>query len=165
MRFGNNHLLPKGPLREPVERINDASKIIIVNKGNEDIDSAVDYFSKFNKPISICKMKPKRIYNLTTKADVKIKEKQDIIAFCAIGQSEQFYGFVKKYYNLVKTVSFEDHHKYTKTDIKDLIKLAKKLNISCFITTQKDETKLKELICGIQGFNFNVLELENVIEE
>lgn len=165
MRFGNNSLLPKGPLREPVERINDASKIIIVNKGDENIKDAIDYFSKFNKPISICTMKPKRIYNLVTKADVKIKEKQDIIAFCAIGQPEQFYKFVEKYYKIAKTVSFEDHHKYTKADIKDLTKLAEKFNISCFITTQKDETKLRELIYGIQGFNFNVLELENAIEE
>ena len=164
MRFGNGHLLPLGPLREPIERINEADKIIVVDKGDNEIKNAIDYFSQFNKPINLCKMKPRKIYNLLTKAEVKIIEKQNIIAFCAIGQPEQFYNFVNQFYNIVETVSFADHHKYSLSDINYLIKLAKKHNISNFITTQKDETKLKDLISATTGYNFNVLELENTIE-
>ena len=164
MRFGNNRLLPRGPLREPIDRIEDSDKIIIVNKGDKDINGAISYFSAFNKPIQVCSMKPKRIYNLLTKAEVKLQDKQDIIAFCAIGQPEQFYDFVSEYYNIVEKISFDDHHKYTKTDINNLIKLAKKHNISNFISTQKDETKLKPLICNLNSYSFNILELENVIE-
>ena len=36
MRFGNNHLLPLGPLREPIKEIKRADEIILVNKGDED---------------------------------------------------------------------------------------------------------------------------------
>ena len=164
MLFGNNHLLPCGPLREPIDRINDADKIYIVNKGDNNINEAINYLSKFNKPISICKMSPKRIYNLSTKADVKISDKQKIIAFCGIGQPEQFFNFANQFYNVIETVSFEDHHKYTKNDIDNLIKLAKKHNLKSFITTQKDETKLVKLVNNIADYYFNVLELENVIE-
>jgi len=164
MRFGNNHLLPMGPLREPVKRLEDSHKIIVVNKGDSEISSAVEYFKQFNKPLSICTMKPKRIYNITTKAEVKINQKEDIIAFCGIGQPEQFYNFVKLYYNVIETVSFEDHHKYNKADIENLIKLAKKHKINCFISTRKDETKLKELVKNITKYTFNILELQNTID-
>ena len=164
MRFGNGHLLPYGPLREPIKRINDADKIIVVNKADKEIERSLNYFSQYNKPTETCTMKPKRIYNATTKAEVKILEKEDIIAFCAIGQPEQFYDFVSEYYNIVEKVSFEDHHKYTKKDIDRLIKLAKNHGIASFITTQKDETKLNNLINGITGYSFNILELQNIIQ-
>ena len=42
---------------------------------------------------------------------------------------------------------------------------AKKENIHSFITTQKDETKLLNLIKSINNYSFNVLELKSVIEE
>lgn len=165
MLFGNKKLLPAGPLREPVDRINDADKIIIVNKGDNDIDLSINYLREFNKPISICTMIPKRIYNIQTKAEIKITKKADIIAFCAIGQPLQFYDYVKRFYNLSETLSFEDHHKYSQNDIQTLIKLAKKYKITSFITTQKDEAKLKSLISNISDYSFNVLELQNIIEE
>ena len=164
MRFGNNRLLPYGPLREPIDRIYDADKIFVVDKGDKNIDSAIEYFQKFNKPILKCSMKPKKIYNLATNAEVKIAAKQNIIAFCAIGQPEQFYDFAGEFYNVIEKISFDDHHKYTQNDIKNLIKLAKKHEINSFITTQKDETKLKELVKEISSYTFNVLELENIIE-
>ena len=44
MRFGNNRLLPLGPLREPIDRIKDSNKIIIVNKGDEKIDEAIEEY-------------------------------------------------------------------------------------------------------------------------
>ena len=50
-------------------------------------------------------------------------------------------------------------------DIRDLIKKAKELDVSVFITTQKDETKLKSLIKDIVGYSFCILELENTIQE
>ena len=88
-----------------------------------------------------------------------------LLLFCAIGQSEQFFDFAKKYYNLADKIAFSDHYKYTKNDIKKLIEKAKIKNVYTFRTTQKDETKLVELVKEISGFSFNVLELETKIED
>lgn len=163
MRFGNNHLLPYGPLREPISEIKRAGKIVLVNKGDENLDDALNWVKKFNKPFSLCQMKPKRIYNIQTGADVKLNCLK-VLAFCAIGQPQQFFDFVKKYYDIIP-VAFQDHHKYTKNDIEKLIKIAKENNVATFITTQKDETKISSLIKNFNGFSFNVLELEVSLEQ
>ena len=166
MRFGNNHLLPYGPLREPISEIKRASEIILVNKGDENFNDALIWAkNNFNKPIKVCNMTPKRIYNLQTKANVLSREKTNAIAFCAIGQPKQFFDFAKQFYEIKKEIAFSDHHKYDKDDIKELIKIAKENNTNVFITTKKDETKLIELIKNVTNFSFNTLELDIEIKE
>ena len=163
MRFGNNHLLPYGPLREPICEVSRADEIILVNKGDDNIQEAILWAKKFNRPIKISQMKPNRIYNSQSGASVKLNNEK-AIAFCAIGQPQQFFDFASKFYNITSVV-FDDHHCYSKKDIDDLIKIANKNNISTFITTQKDEAKLIPLIKNINGYSFNVLELKTTIEE
>ena len=165
MRFGNNHLLPYGPLREPIKEIKRADEIILVDKDDKDILSAIEWVKKFNLDFKVCKMRPKKIYNAVTKAKIVFEnERKNAVAFCAIGQPQQFYSFLKQFYNVVETLDFSDHHKYSKKDIEKLIKIAKENNTNTFITTQKDETKLYDLIKDIKEYSFNVLELENIIE-
>ena len=170
MRFGNNFLLPKGPLREPVGEINRVDEIILVDKGDENIEDAILWVQKFNKPYKICKMQPKRIYNIKTKADLVFNkplnssdQKPKAIAFCAIGQPKQFFDFAKKYYEIVEMIEFDDHHKYNKNDIKKLETLANKNNTNIFITTQKDETKLLPLVSDCLDYCYNILELKEEI--
>lgn len=159
MRFGNNHLLPFGPLREPINQIKRANEIIVVNKGDKNISEAIKWANNnFNLPVSVSQMTPKRIYNMHTGANVNVC-RQKAIAFCAIGQPEQFFDFASNFYEIIPVI-FEDHHKYTKNDIKNMIKIANQNDTNIFITTQKDETKLFSLTNEIKDYSFNVLELE-----
>ncbi len=174
MRFGNNHLLPLGPLREPIqEGFKRADEIILTDKNDENLSDAINWIKKINKKnlkIKISKMLPKRIYNAQTKANIvnfreskneneNESKKQKAIAFSAIGQNEQFFNFAKEFYDIVKC-PFCDHYKYTKKDILGLVKLAKENKTNVFLTTQKDETKIAPLIKDLCGYCFNVLELE-----
>jgi tetraacyldisaccharide 4'-kinase len=43
---------------------------------------------------------------------------------------------------VVETVAFPDHHRYARTDIDRVIEVAKSLNGSGFVTTEKDAVKL-----------------------
>lgn len=110
-------------------------------------------------------MLPKKIYNISTNAQIILNNKPKAIAFCAIGQPEQFFDFAREFYDIKKEFAFNDHYKYQKSDIKELIKKAKEENLNTFITTQKDETKLKDLIKDIKDYSFNVIELDIKIEE
>lgn len=163
IRFGNGHLLPKGPLREPQKEIKRASEIVLVNKDDDDIKSAVSWAQLFQKPVSVCNMTPKRIYNIQTHASIVAKG--DAIAFCAIGQSERFFEYAKKYYDIKQTIAFEDHYKYSIYDMYHLVEIAKKYNTHTLVTTQKDESKITNLIKDIKDFNFNVLELKSEMVE
>jgi len=163
MKFGNEKLLPKGPLRESIEEIKRADTIILVNKGDKDIDNSIHWAKnlaqKYNKKLQLCSLTPKKIYNSQTKAIVKSCEKQNVVAFCAIGQPGQFFDFAEKYYNLAAKISCSDHYTYKKSDIENLKALAKKCNTALFVTTQKDEVKISALIKNETSFSFNVLEL------
>lgn len=163
MRFGNNHLLPLGPLREPVDEIERADEIILVNKGDKNIEDAILWAERFKKPLSLCRMRPYRVYNFQTGANIK-KNHKKAVAFCAIGQPEQFFDFAKEFYDIIPVI-FEDHHKYTKADIDKLIKIAKQNNTQNFITTQKDESKLIELTKNYTGYTFCTLELDIEIKK
>ena len=67
------------------------------------------------------------------------------LAFCAIARPENFAATLAKAgCGVVDTVIFPDHHRYGERDILELIRLAKKMDASGFVTTEKDAVKLTE---------------------
>lgn len=146
-RFGNELVLPAGPLREHIKNIARADKILVVNKSFSD-ESAIQYCNelekKFDKKVHLCKLIPDFIYNIVT--NEHLPKSSEIAAFCAIGQPQEFYEFLKADYRLMVTVDFEDHHLYDESNMNDLMKIAKKENIKRFVTTEKDAVKIKELL-------------------
>ena len=61
----------------------------------------------------------------------------EITAISAIGQPEQFYKFLESDYIVKEKISFDDHHKYTNDDIKNIDGI--------IVTTEKDAVKLTSL--------------------
>ena len=132
--FGNENLLPAGPLREGMEGFNRIGKLIIVSKNIE--HSRAEKLAKImNKKQGIdtfiCKIEPDYIYNIITGEHLPVGA--EITAVSAIGQPEQFYKFLTNY-NIKNTISFDDHHSYTLEDIKNID--------GNIITTEKDAVKL-----------------------
>jgi len=67
------------------------------------------------------------------------------VAFCAIARPEDFAAMLQEAgCGVVETVAFADHHRYSAADMKRLVEVAKGLNGSGFITTEKDAVKLTE---------------------
>lgn len=149
MGFGNEKLLPAGPLREGMEAFSRIDRLVIVSK---DIDHtraeklAKIMGKKMKVPAFVCRTEPDFVYNIKT--NEKLTEGSEVSALCAIGQPEQFYAFLKDY-NVKQTVSFDDHHNYTEDEIPQ----------GTVITTEKDAVKM-------QNFNRNdiyALKLKTVI--
>ena len=145
--FGNGFVLPFGPLREPKFSIKKrASKIILVNKENDDYINTNNLINKLNKqykkPVYECKMNFSKIYLLEDKEQVHdLKNIKNVYAFSAIASPKQFYKILKKY-NLMGTKTYPDHYIYTQSDIDYMNKKAKLYNASILITTEKDAVKL-----------------------
>ena len=133
--FGNENLLPAGPLREGMEGFKRLSKLIIVSK-NKDHSRA----EKLAKIISkkqgvttvVCKTEPDYVYNIIS--GEHLEKGAELTAISAIGQPEQFYNFLKDDYIIKEKITFDDHHKYTEEDIKNIE--------GTIITTEKDAVKL-----------------------
>lgn len=133
MGFGNEKLLPAGPLREGMEAFSRIDRLVIVSK---DIDHtraeklAKIMGKKMKVPAFVCRTEPDFVYNIKT--NEKLTEGSEVSALCAIGQPEQFYAFLKDY-NVKQTVSFDDHHNYTEDEIPQ----------GTVITTEKDAVKMQ----------------------
>lgn len=141
--FGNENLLPAGPLREGLEAFGRIDRLVIVSK-NIDHTRAEKYAKimgkKLKKETVVCYTEPDSVYNIFHPEEM-LQAEEKVLAFSAIGQPQQFYNFLKDY-NVVKTIDFDDHHNYTQADIEKLQQLAVNSDVKKLITTEKDSAKL-----------------------
>lgn len=132
MAFGNEKLLPAGPLREGKEAFSRIDKLVIVSKdtGHTRAEKLAKIYSKkINIETSICRTEPDFVYNIKT--GEHLREGTEIIALCAIGQPKQFYAFLKNY-KIKETIDFDDHHSYIEDEIPP----------GTIVTTEKDAVKM-----------------------
>ena len=128
--FGNEFILPAGPLRETISSgIKKSDILIIFNKDENSIEK------KIKNKITIIhgSSKIKEFTNLKNKK---------IIGFSGIGNSKKFYTTLKEEkLNILKFFSFPDHYSYNKKKIASLINYAKKYN-AILVSTLKDKQRI-----------------------
>jgi len=139
MGFGNENLLPAGPLREGLEAFSRIDKLVVVSKSTDHARAekyAKIMGKKLKKGTSVCYTEPDYAYNIFSPEE-KLKIGEKVLAFSAIGQPQQFYKFLADF-DVVKTVDFDDHHIYTQADVERL----RQYGVKTLITTEKDGGKL-----------------------
>ena len=134
--FGNENLLPAGPLREKPD-FNRVNKLVIVSKNTE--HSRAEKLAKIMSKKQgveafVAKVEPDYAYNIISGEHLECGA--EVTAISAIGQPEQFYKFLKDF-DIKDTITFDDHHQYVLSDIENI-----QGNI---ITTEKDAVKLSLL--------------------
>ena len=150
--FGNENLLPAGPLREGPEGFKRVDKLVIVSKNTDHTraEKLAKIMKKKQKVKTLtAKVEPDYIYNIIS--GEHLEKGAEITALSAIGQPEQFYAFLKDY-KIKNTITFDDHHQYTPDDIKNI-----EGNI---VTTEKDAVKLALL----GNPNIYALKLKTVLD-
>lgn len=134
--FGNEKLLPAGPLREGSGAFKRIDKLVIVSKNfdhtrAEKITKIMQ--KRMNIPTFLCKTEPDYVYNIKT--NEPLQKGEEITALCAIGQPEQFFEFLKDY-KIKEMIIFDDHHQYERKDIENIK--------GAIVTTEKDAVKLQK---------------------
>ena len=150
MGFGNEKLLPAGPLREGMETFSRIDKFVIVSKDTKHSRAeklAKVMAKKMKVETFICYTEPDFVYNIKT--GEKLPEGTEVVALCAIGQPKQFYDFLNNY-KISQTIDFDDHHCYTETE----------LPAGIIITTEKDAVKMKDF----QRNDIFALKLKTIID-
>ena len=149
MGFGNEKLLPAGPLREGMEAFNRINRLVIVSKDIEHkrAEKLSKIMSKKMKvPALVCYTEPDYVYNI--KNIEKLPNGVEACAICAIGQPEQFYAFLN-IYKIKQKITFDDHHAYKEDEIPQCT----------VITTEKDAVKMSEF----KNKNIYALKLKTVL--
>ena len=125
--FGNGHILPAGPLREPVgQGLRRADAVIVAGDGTPVLPA-------FNGPVLRARVAP---------LDTAEWRGRRVVAFAGIGRPEKlFRSLAGLGAELVATIAFADHHPYTN---EELAGLKAQANGAPLVTTEKDYVRLAE---------------------
>lgn len=154
--LSTNRVLPGGDLREPPAALLRAHGFLITGLASDNSKRVHTFRQVLNqrfpgKPIFTARYQPATIlkkglaHNVSTIPTAEAAE-MVLYGFCGIANPESFEQLlIQEKYNLVGFKTFRDHHSYSKRDIQELRKLARKIGAQALITTEKDFVKLKPL--------------------
>ena len=133
-KFGNNLLLPAGPLREPIKKLDQVDFVINTNTfHSKDAESKENNFLMTYKPISWV--------NLVTQNSIEINNwSKDRIVYgiAGIGNPNSFFSLLRSLDFQVIEKVFPDHHEFIDTDFYEMNDLP-------IVMTEKDAIKCKFL--------------------
>ncbi len=129
--FGNQRVMPAGPLRETVSSgYRRADLVVFLGGENQDIQSTL--------PHGI----PVLTGHLTVKKEFGGLDGKSVLAFAGIGRPEKFFSTLEMLNcDVVRSISFPDHHPYTDEEIYDLQTEAESIG-AVLVTTEKDKVRL-----------------------
>jgi len=140
-------LLPVGRLRESLRGLRRADYLIFT-KTDEIDEKKVASFKKYN-PRLTCFSAPLIITRLETLSGEKISPAtlsgKNVLAFSGLGNPAQFEATIRKLAPArIAFHRFPDHHKYTTTELYQLISAAQSNDCDYLLTTEKDAVNFPE---------------------
>ena len=148
--FGNEHLLPRGTLREPPEHIQRANTIFIT-KSNGESKSLRARIRKHNPKAGIieCVHWPlffEDVFNPEQRENIGWLKGKKVATLSGIAQPESFeQSLLQQGAELVYTKRFADHHRFIQQEVLNTINRAKKRRAEIIITTQKDAVRFPKI--------------------
>ena len=148
--FGNEHLLPRGTLREPVPHLARANTIFIT-KSDGDCNGLRARIRKHNAKAGIieCVHWPlyfEDVFNPEQRENIGWLKGRKVATLSGIAQPESFeQSLVEQGAELVYAKRFADHHRFNQQEILNAINRAKKRRAEVIITTQKDAVRFPKI--------------------
>ena len=131
--IGNGLLIPSGPLREKLSSIKKADCVIINGEKNIKAEEQIIKNGKINTKI---------FYSKYVISNIEELKNKNLFAFAGIGNPSNFFSLLKKNnLNVIKTISFPDHHSYSEREFKEILGKAKEID-SNLVTTEKDYNRI-----------------------
>jgi tetraacyldisaccharide 4'-kinase len=147
--FGNEHLLPRGTLREPPSHLSRAQTIFITKSDGKTTELR-ERIGKLNPDAAIieCVHHPLYLEDLFTgeRADLEYLRGKKVASLSGIAQPDSFeHSLVKIGAELVYSKRFADHHRFTQQEVLNAINRGKKRMAQVIITTQKDAVRFPKI--------------------
>ncbi len=147
--FGNEHLFPRGTLREPPSHLARASVIFITKSDGQTagLRQRITHYSPGTGIIE-CIHAPLYFEDVFTgeRKGLDFLQGKRAAALSAIAQPESFeQSLVTLCRELVYSKRFADHHRFTQQEILNAINRSKKRQADVIVTTQKDAVRFPKL--------------------
>ena len=148
--FGNEHLLPRGTLREPPRNIRRASYILITKCNGESNDALIQQIRRFNRTAEIieCAHRPLYLQHVYRDERLPLDYLQDlyIASLCGIAAPESFESGLRRLGAKIElSRHFADHHRYTEKELQTFLQRCVKRDVQAIITTEKDAVRLPKI--------------------
>lgn len=148
--FGNENVLPRGILREPITNIRRADFVFITKSSGVGADGLKQRIRELNPKAEIieCQHCARHLKNVFSGEILGLDHLKDlkVVALSGIAVPEGFeQELEKRGAILLNRVRFVDHHRYTQQEIIDIINDARSLGADAIITTEKDAVRLPML--------------------
>ena len=164
--FGNEHLLPRGTLREPPSHLARAQTIFIT-KSDGNTAELRERIAKLNSTAAIieCVHQPLYFEDVFSgeRVGLDFLAGKKVASLSGIAQPESFeQSLVKLGSELVYSKRFADHHRFTQQEILNTINRSKKRQAGIIITTQKDAVRFPKIDRRDLPFYFMRVEIQIV---
>jgi len=146
-------LLPIGRLREPLPSLHRADAVVIGEEVDEQKVLALfaQLFPHGGEPY---------LWRKRRRLRLPAELAPSVVAFCAIAHPQKFFAQLRESgANVVAEKKFRDHHLFTREDLDELRRIARRAGAQGFVATEKDAMKL-ELHEPLEGLAIAPLECE-----
>jgi len=168
--FGNEHLLPRGLLREPLSSLKRAH-VFFLTKVDQIGETRLRDIKKRLIEINPAAMIITTKHNPTYLRRINSNQQNEInltgektLAVSGIGNPKAFEQTLRGLgAELVDKIRFADHHTYTHKEILEIYTLASEKNVDRIITTEKDAVSINDDLLeeiGLEMISFEVLGIE-----
>lgn len=154
--FGNNCLLPAGPLREPPSAMKRADAILLTGGDGSISDTTRDRLRRFKGPRWTTHL---GLDHFETLAGERCPKPQPpVLAVGGIARPERLYDFCQANgLELIGQKSFPDHYPYTQADVDELETMTPG---AVLLTTAKDAVRLSPLVTDPAKWCVAVIRME-----
>ncbi len=148
--FGNEHVLPRGLLREPIRNISRASFIFITKSngtGSEDLRARLRMLNATAEIIE-CRHTARYLTHVFSaeRHELDYLKGRRVVAMSGIAMPVGFEEELsRRGADVVDTHRFADHHRYSQQEIINIINAAKRESVEAIITTEKDAVRFPRL--------------------
>jgi tetraacyldisaccharide 4'-kinase len=134
--YVNDHMLPRGTLRDLPNESRRANTIVVTKcpKEMQPISRRI-----VSNQLSLASYQ-NLCYSYTEYADVNLPSTPLIIA--GIANPKPLYEYIKKQYPETQMIEFRDHHSFSKRDVQRILKAAEQYE--CVVTTEKDYMRMQQ---------------------
>ncbi|MBC8189886.1 MAG: tetraacyldisaccharide 4'-kinase [Puniceicoccaceae bacterium] len=147
--FGNQHLLPRGILREPIKHLSRANYIFLTKSDGIRDDALLEMIRENNPKAEIieCAHKPQYLQSVNSaeRLSLDVLKGARVGAFSGIASPESFENMLRDFGAEIRyNQRFLDHHRFTRYEIERLYRKAGKADLEMIVTTEKDAVRLFE---------------------
>ena len=149
--FGNEHILPRGTLREPPRNLRRATHIFLTKCDGSDNSAIIQRIRRYNRTADIieCAHRPKHLRNFVT-GEVKPLEflrGLRIGSICGIAVPESFERALTKLDAEIEiSKTYADHHRFTSKEIESFIRRCGRRELDAILTTEKDAVRIPRIL-------------------